>query len=525
MRGHGEAEQAPVAHLGHRHWMAYAALAVACLILGGLWAVSSPVGTSADDDFHLASIWCAADDPDLCQLSTDPATGLLRARVPAQIVGEGCFAFKTEASGVCIAALGTNLVDAGTRLNNGEYPGGFYEVLGTLATPRPWVSVVAMRLATLLLVLGTWALALWASPSLRRSQVLAWSVTSIPLGLSLYASTNPSAWAVAGLAALLPAAVALYEAPSTQRRLLAGAAMVAAMLLVLGSRADAALISAAFLMWFALIHTRARRQLPAAAFCIVLAVLGVLTFLGAGQKQALTGRLSAAGEPSRDIALLWSNALDVPSLWAGALGSQWGIGWLDTRMPGIVWVGSMLIVSGLLFVAAQEVSLRKALLAAPVLGMLFMLPWFTLMQSAASVGSYVQPRYLLPLLLLFVGVMLAPLGTRAVSLSATQQAIGASVCTLASSVALHTQIRRYTTGLDLPSPNLDAVVEWWRLPVLTPMGAWVIGTLAGAVIFGIAFWLNGATPPVGLGADADGGGADVQTSVGRPNPVGTHEEP
>ena len=347
-----------------------------------------------------------------------------------------------------------------------------------------------MRLAVLTTILGCWSLALWASPSVRRSQILAWSVASIPLGLFLFSSTNPSSWATAGLAALLPAVLALFVATTRRAFVLGLLSLTAALVLILSSRADASAMAAVFLVWCALILTRSRRQVPAALVCLAGGMIGVATFLSTGQSEALSGSLTGE-EPNRSIALLWSNALDVPSLWAGALGSHWALGWLDTGMPGVVWVGSMLIVGGLLLVAVERLSVLKLLMVAPVLGMLFFLPWYTLMQSAAPVGQFFQPRYILPLVFLFLGVMLAPLDTKDLRLSRTQQVIGTGVCTMAASVALHVQLRRYTTGLDLASPNLDAVIEWWRLPVITPLGAWALGTIAGGVLFGIAFWLNG----------------------------------
>ena len=35
------------------------ALPLALLVVFGSWAVTSPVGASPDDDYHLSSIWCA----------------------------------------------------------------------------------------------------------------------------------------------------------------------------------------------------------------------------------------------------------------------------------------------------------------------------------------------------------------------------------------------------------------------------------------------------------------------------------
>ena len=475
-----------------RDWWAYAALLSFALLLGGIWAVSSPVGSSPDDDFHLASIWCARDDPALCQRSNDPSSGQPTASVPAQVVGEICFAYHPETSAACIAALGTELTNVGTRVNSGGYPPGFYEFLGPLVGGRPYVSVVMMRMAVLVSILFCWSIALWASPALRKSQILAWTVSSIPLGLFLFASTNPSSWASAGLAALLPSVMALFGATTAKQAIPAVASLVVAMALILDSRADVAAMSAVFLLWAAVVLTRARRQIPQALVCVGLAVVSGLVYRAVTMGAALTEGITGA-QGNFSLALMWSNALQIPSLWAGVTGVNWGLGWLDTGIPAVVWVPTLLIIGGLLYTALERFSRTKALLALPVVAMLFFLPWYTLQQSAAVVGGYFQPRYILPLVMLFMGIVLAPIGASRLRISDTQASIGAILCSLAASVALHTQIRRYVTGSDFSHPNLNLAVEWWQFPI-SPMTTWLIGTLAGCGLFTLAFWLNRELP-------------------------------
>ena len=50
---------------------------------------------------------------------------------------------------------------------------------------------------------------------------------------------------------------------------------------------------------------------------------------------------------------------------------------------------------------------------------------------------------------------------------------------MAESLALYTDIRRYVTGTDVVSVDLDAGREWWWSGlVATPMAVWIVGTLA-----------------------------------------------
>jgi hypothetical protein len=419
----------------------------------------------------------------------------------------GCFAFRAENSGACSESAGAALTGGGARVNKGDYPAGFYEFLGSLAGQRPFVAVVSMRLAVLLSVLLCWALALWAAPTLRRTQVLAWSVASIPLGISIFASTNPSAWATAGLAALLPAVIAMYQATDRRGRVLAVAATVVAALMVMNSRSDAAAMAVVLVVWLTLLFARGRSALLPAAVSFGVAIAGAVVFRSAGQSGMLTGGFTGQSAGT-DIGLMWSNALALPGLWAGVFGSGWNLGWLDTGMSPTVWLPLILVVGGLLLVAAERAGLLKAVLVAPFLGMMIFLPLYTLQQSAAPVGQYFQPRYLLPLVFVIMGAVLAPVFSTGIRLSRPQRILGVTACSLAASVALHTQIRRYVTGLDVSHPNLNVSIEWWRLPI-SPMTTWIIGSLTGVLLFAIAFWLNGQGAPRSTVAELHEGGGEI----------------
>ena len=62
---------------------------------------------------------------------------------------------------------------------------------------------------------------------------------------------------------------------------------------------------------------------------------------------------------------------------------------------------------------------------------------------------------------------------------------------VANAVALHTNIRRYISGLDVVDWNLNHHVEWWWDIPVSPMVIWAIGSLAfaGATII-VLLWLH-----------------------------------
>jgi hypothetical protein len=229
--------------------------------------------------------------------------------------------------------------------------------------------------------------------------------------------------------------------------------------------------------------------------CATAAAIAAAIFLGSQQSAtspgAWTGRDSAFDVPS-----VFANLLGVPSLWAGTFGVNWGLGWLDTPMPGAVWVPVGFVVSGLVFLSLVVVGWRKTLLLLGLLAMLTVLPTFILAAQGAVVGESVQARYLTPLVFLTVGVALAPLpGSSPRSLSRAQRWLGTLGMAAGASVALHVQIRRYVTGLDVAGFDLRQDAEWWSLPTVGPLHTWVVGSCAGLVVFYFAFRLNRVVSP------------------------------
>src|SRR5664279_5313917 len=160
-------------------------LVVPFLVFAALaaWALSSPVGSSPDDDFHLTSIWCATGDSDYCAPSGDPGTRL----VPPAIADPACFAFDADKSAGC-----QNRIDftAGameeTERGNfaGGYPVVYYGTMSLFVGPDVHASVLVMRLVNTALFVGL-GVALYLLLPANRRQILVWqwTLTTVPLGL------------------------------------------------------------------------------------------------------------------------------------------------------------------------------------------------------------------------------------------------------------------------------------------------------------------------------------------------------
>jgi hypothetical protein len=154
-------------------------------------------------------------------------------------------------------------------------------------------------------------------------------------------------------------------------------------------------------------------------------------------------------------------------------------------------------MAGIVFLSSISASRKKLVgMLATVLA-LWAIPLYLLQLGGFQAGEQVQPRYLVPLMMVFLGTML--LTSRGTPLLGDTRALWFVIVALsvANAIALHTNIRRYTTGVRVQGFNLDSPREWWWpfFPeFLSPNVVWVIGTLAFTGL--IWFLLMRVTPSI-----------------------------
>ena len=155
---------------------------------------------------------------------------------------------------------------------------------------------------------------------------------------------------------------------------------------------------------------------------------------------------------------------------------------------------ALFVECGLVMVGFAQMNVTKTLTAGLLLATIFAVALAGLLASNYFVGEGIQPRYLLPLIPVLIGIMLTGTTLSApVALARPQLVVFALALTLANSVALFTNLRRYVTGLDVTSPFLNRSVEWWWSTGPAPSDAWLIGSLAFAVLT-IAPWILTVRP-------------------------------
>ncbi len=458
------------------------------LIALASWSFASPPGASPDDDFHLASSWCGLGEREgLCEDTGNPISRL----IPQQIsTTSACYAFKSEVSAGCLDeyADDNGLVEAVRGNFQGLYPPVYYAVSGLFASSDIAASALAMRLVnSAIFVALTTALFLLLPQRRRLGLVFGWLVTTIPLGVFLLASNNPSGWAILSAGTLWLALVGYFETVG-RRRVALGAIAALAVVMGAGSRADSAIYSVlGVLVAVVLSFERSRRFLISLWLPLVLVITSVLFYFSAGQGSQTADGFNGAVSDTNPLTALANNIVNLPLLWAGAFGSGGlgSLGWFDTPMPGVVGIGSVAVFAVVLFTGIGYLNLRKLLALGMVAGGLVVVPLYVLYLAHAVVGGDVQPRYILPMFVILAGVALFEIDGRVFHLSRIQRLLVLVTLTVANSLALHFTLRRFITGLDVGNPNLNADMEWWWGGPLTPMAVWAVGSIA----FGITVFL------------------------------------
>lgn len=465
----------------------------------GAWALASPVGSAPDDDFHLASIWCSLGDREgLCAPGESEQERVVSERL---IYSSGCYAYHPDRSAQC-PILDEPVVNTARGNFAGNYPPLFYAVMGVFASPDVAVSTVIMRLFNAAVLVGAVAAILALLRPGQRGPLI-WSAvaTLVPLGVFIVPSVNPSSWAVlAGLTVWL-AVYGYFTAEARGRRIALGALALLLGVMGAGARGDSAVyVAFAGAVAMILSFERTRAWLKLAWLPIVLAAVSAAFFLSANQATGAAGVGVAAGvtDAEASVALdaaasdvaatsgsrlndLLANIVYLPWLWSGGTGT-WDLGWIDSPVPPSAWIGMLGVLVTLVMWGLRIMTVRKGLVMAAAALALTVIPLYVLYGMGMRVGQEVQPRYILPLVIIFVGAALFGFAKDHLGLSRLQGGVILAIVAVANSLSMHNVMRRYISGLGEGSGfNLNTNIEWWWSMPLSPMVVWFVGSAAFAL--------------------------------------------
>lgn len=464
------------------------------LVALAAWMFASPIGAAADDDYHLATTWCGSPWGGLCEPGETS-----RVRVVTEgLAGISCYAQEPRESAACQEPLLASDETVVSKRGNwkGAYPPVYYAAMSVFAGPDLQVSALVMRFATIVLFLGiTIALYRLLPPGRRPALLWAWLIGSLPLGVFLLGSNNPSSWSVIGVVSAFFALLGYFEREG-RARIALGALFAVSVVMAAGSRGDAA-IYAGFAIFVVLLLkvTRSRAFLLASILPVAMGLVAFAFFLTSRQIDSgvagFTGGAAVSGptgdgtgvetEQLTGFALFAYNLLNIPFLWSGVFGT-WGLGWLDTSMPWVVPLTAIAVFAAVGFAGLARKDLRGAVVVLLTVVVLWALPLYVLQAGNDMVGDQVQPRYLFPLIVLLGALaVLTPAG-RELRFGRIQALLVAAALAGVNLIALHMNIRRYVTGVDGAGPNLDAGAEWWWVLPVGPTAVWLLGSAAFAAL-------------------------------------------
>lgn len=458
-----------------------AALAFAALVG---WSFASPVGASPDDNFHQVSIWCAPGDrPGLCESTGDSGT----RRVLAVLADtSACFAFVPEHSGKCDPAL-TGMVTTDHGNFTGAYPPIYYGVMSIFTSSDVQTSVLLIRVFnSLLAVAVVTSLYLLVDQRLRRAMLWGLLLTAIPTGVFLVASINPSGWAILSAGTTWIAMVGYFRAPTFGKRVALGALALLTALMGAGSRGDSAVYVALGALLAAIItFERSRRFMMMLIIPVAAMAMGAVSYLGSGQAgMAIGGEMSDTPTQGSDFVATFVRTLtNIPVMWMGNFGTQ-ALGWGDVEIPAAVWFPTTILFGALAFWSLSRRRDTRLIIATALVTLaLIAVPSWVITQNGVEVGVLVQPRYILPLQVLFIGVLLFGGGDIRRDTTRIQRWLIVIGLSAANSLSLYATMRRYLTGTDYRGFNLNAGIEWWWTNMPLPPGVfWGMSTLAFAVL-------------------------------------------
>ncbi|MEY3019086.1 MAG: hypothetical protein RLZZ272_70 [Actinomycetota bacterium] len=488
------------------------------------WLTSSPHGSSPDDGFHLSNIWCARGFVEgRCQFVGDGLeTG--EVFVPAPIARISCYAQDRGQDASCSDDIFSEALDElrqapGSGNLSGERPGIYYRAMHPLVGDDAFASVWRIRIANALLAIVVSALVLRLTrPSVRQALIGSWLVTSVPLGLFLITSVNSGAWGLIGLTNLWAAALTALEPGPRSTRIQAGLLTIVTAVMAIGSRLEALPYAALSLVAVAVVAWRGdlrrlvvehRRGTAIGAATTALGVALLTTWRGfdylRATGEALSTGLTTWTERGVGNALFY-NLMEFPTLVAGAFGWRWGLGWLDTELPGLVAFPAMAAFVALAFTGLGRSDRRKVVVVPAFVVAIVVYPMLVHAIRGLLIYEEYQPRQFIALLyLLCAFALLVPRGRPLVVLRRSQRIAISTSIIVANGIALHVNTRRYVSGLSREWLfDLNENVRWWWVGLPAPMTMWIVGTIGVGilVVLGIGAFRPvhehdelGATPP------------------------------
>jgi len=463
-----------------------------------VWSISSPVGSSPDDDFHLSSAYCGQGiRKNLCE----PGSSQLERLVPYGIVhAHDCYQDPLK-SAACLdteGVLSNPAKEYFTPNTRNLYPKLFYYASSFLAGTNVRVSVAFMRLLNIFIVFSLFAFTyLTVSEKLRKALLLSWCFTSVPLGLFLMASNNPSSWEIAAVSVFWVNVCSFFQNKTRRGKVVSALGSVVSTIIAVGARADSgaflcvALVLSLFYSWP---HIEKSLRKVIAVISIVLIPVLIWTMSAGSQSSVIQNGLTGTGRLRPIQGVLQHNLENIVNLIFGSFGlngsnSKLGnLGWFNTPIPPTASLLVLLtFVTFAVFLFSKN-DIRGKISMISISIVLVVLPLRVLQIDHMYVGDWFQPRYILPLLYILIGF--GAVFAKKIELPKDLQLIAVLSLTFAHSLCLHACIRRYmsdyTSDFGADFFLLNHHILWWSNFGPSPIFIWGLGSVSFGVFAAFA---------------------------------------
>ena len=413
------------------------------ILLG--WAVGSPPGSSPDEDLHLTSAWCYS-----------KYQGANCETVPLRLVEVGKCYFKDSGTiATCEKSIPKDEVSPERIYSDKSY---YHFLANFVSLDSIDKSTVQMRIAnSFFSSISILVIVLLTSRLIYLPIIISWLVVNIPLGFFLLSSVNPSSWLYIFSFLFLPLTYRIF-AEKNQHYLFMTKLLILGLtfLLSLNARPDTLLFASIFGITllpviFSFEVKKLRTRIAIYLFTLLISIYLMLSIWS--RSNLVNFRESKLSS--------WEIVTSLPSIITGVFGG-WGLGSLETTMPPVTYVGSFVIVLALLFYGLRFVNLPEAVSIFLIGVFAFMVPFFVLLRSNLRVGEWLQPRYILPIFYVLIGLSLIVIFR---SFHEKSLLIIVNLIFFLSSItftfSLHTFYRRYVAGLDNFNLFFENTNSWW----------------------------------------------------------------
>jgi Predicted membrane protein (DUF2142) len=463
------------------------------------WALATPIGSSADDNYHLPSIWCSPTA--IHSLCTKSEKDYI---VPDQVSGNrfGCYIqhepiekSRYDINATCIENSKTSPATShSSYLNNLQhlYPPVFYDISAIFVGHSVHATVISIRIfwaLTFLLFLA--AAFFYSSPRDQKFLGLTIILFVSPVFTFVVTSTNPSSGEIIGIAFLPIFLRTFIEREAEKLFWMNGTVLFFSDLIGAGSRADGGIYASIIFVLSYLAVGDKNRTLKFRSklfLCLIMAMNLCFVISAQESKAGVVGLTGKHPYFPVNWELLFHNIIGLPEYIAGFWGFQWGIGWkfeppISNTIAGLQ--AFLLMCFG--YQLCKKMNRRNRLLFSASLFTLCGMVLLILQLSSSPVGEIVQPRYTLPfaLSIMVFGIVFSKEDPRSFTRKYFSEIFlcAGILFIIVNFIVLRTELIRLVNGLSRNSMQLHVGRSWWWPGfVATPEAIFLLSVISSIAI-------------------------------------------